>query len=305
MLLIAGGALLINSPRQPDTRPVVTATLATASPTIAVAASSLDEMSAATSGGAVEATGEGIALVDTHTLTTTMAFVSGSIIRATTERGHVMTAERVATDPVTGVTVATFAHPVTATTAPTAPPARGEELTSLEIPDDGHSDMRSWQQAPLTAAAALQEVDASTIGTLEDANKLAATPTSVLVDASDAVVGVADPAIGADAYLPAPMAAKLSALLLDHTTLSHGRLGITGADDHGVGAKVVTVEQNGPVAGILQAGDIISAVDATNVTCAADLVDAVWTRPAGQKVALTFTRHGATLHATVTLAAAP
>ena len=167
-------------------------------------------MSASTSGGAVEATGEGIALVDTKTLTTTMAFVPGSTIRAATANGHQVTATKVATDPVTGMTVATFPEPVTTTTARPAAPVAGADLTALAIPQGAANDTRTWQAAHLEAAATLVEVSSTTLGTIHDRSSLSSTATSLLVAGDGAVVGISDPALGEGTYLPAEMAVELS-----------------------------------------------------------------------------------------------
>ena len=305
VLLIAGISLLVATPPTPATNPVLTAALRAVPKSVAPSANALNAVSASTSGGAVEATGEGIALVDTKTLTTTMAFVPGSTIRATTANGHQVTATNVATDPVTGMTVATFPEPVTTTTARPAAPVAGADLTALAIPQGAANDTRTWQAAHLEAAATLVEVSSTTLGTIHDRSSLSSTATSLLVAGDGAVVGISDPALGEGTYLPAEMAVELSRSLAHSSTMTHGKLGITGADDHGQGAQVVAVETTGPSAGALQHGDVITAVDSKPVACAADLVDSVWARTAGQQVDLTVDRHGQTTHESVTLAAAP
>lgn len=305
VLLIAGVALLVTTPRTPTDTPVVTATVAAVPPAMREGARALNEVVASTSGGAVEATGEGIALVNTTTLTTTMAFVAGSTIQTTAADGRVLTATRVVTDPVTGVTVASFASPVTTTTVRPSPPVAGTELTALDIPQGVNRDERRWQTAHMESAATLEVIGSTTLGTMHDDSTIASTATSLLVAHDGAVVGISDPTLGNGTYLPADMVIELSRSLITTHTMRHGVLGITGGNDHGEGARVLSVETTGPSNGVLDRGDAITAVDTTRVTCAADLVDSIWARPAGDTVSLTLDRHGETEHESVTLAAGP
>ena len=67
------------------------------------------------------------------------------------------------------------------------------------------------------------------------------------------------------------------------------------------GAEVMGLSDGGPSEGILQPGDIITAVDGQAVTTTPGLVDALSTRSPGDVVALTFLRDGTTMEEKVTL----
>ncbi|MER7166901.1 PDZ domain-containing protein [Micromonospora sp. NPDC000207] len=63
---------------------------------------------------------------------------------------------------------------------------------------------------------------------------------------------------------------------------------------------VRTVAPDGPSAGVLQVGDVVTSVDGTAVTTARSLTDLIRAQPAGSELAIGFTRSGTAGTATVT-----
>jgi membrane-associated protease RseP (regulator of RpoE activity) len=88
------------------------------------------------------------------------------------------------------------------------------------------------------------------------------------------------------------------------TTTGTGFLGVQIADADN-GAQVTNVQSGSPAAnGGLQSGDVITAVNGTSITSAADLAQAVHSHNRGDQVTVTYTRGGKSATATVTLGSA-
>jgi putative serine protease PepD len=88
--------------------------------------------------------------------------------------------------------------------------------------------------------------------------------------------------------------------------VSHGYLGIATGDIDGAGAKVGAVQANSPAqkAGIQQ-GDVIKTVDGKAVNSSEEVVSAISSKQAGDKITLGLQRGGSTKDVTVTLAQQP
>ena len=74
---------------------------------------------------------------------------------------------------------------------------------------------------------------------------------------------------------------------------------VSPADDGGV--EVVKVVEDGPSDGVLEASDVITAVDSETVNDSKDLIDAIVEAGAGGTITLTVTRDGQSMDVTVTV----
>jgi putative serine protease PepD len=88
--------------------------------------------------------------------------------------------------------------------------------------------------------------------------------------------------------------------------VSHGYLGVATADANNGGATVETVQPGSPAesAGI-QRGDVIKTIDGKSIGSSADVVSAISSLKAGDKVTLGIERGGSTHSVTLTLAQQP
>jgi S1-C subfamily serine protease len=117
-----------------------------------------------------------------------------------------------------------------------------------------------------------------------------------LLNQSGQVVGILyDPAVVGRAanggalstFLPTQLVVGVADDLRSRAQVVHGWLGVEGTDAaNGSGAKVVTVESNGPAAGRLQPGQVIVGLDTQSVRTMAELRARLYVLPPGAPVAV-------------------
>jgi len=127
----------------------------------------------------------------------------------------------------------------------------------------------------------------------------------LLVSTSGAIVGVSDPALGENEFMPTWLFKQEALHLLATKNTAHGYLDIDVADDAPMGAKVTALQPNSPAQGHLDVGDVITAVDGQLVHSMAAFIDVLYSIPAKTPVELGFTRHGQGLTTSVVLASSP
>ncbi len=134
---------------------------------------------------------------------------------------------------------------------------------------------------PVTAGDPLLNSDGGVVGILYDPDPGTSSPVAFLP--SDLVVGVADD-------------------LRSSTRVVHGWLGVSGTDaPNASGAKVESVQADGPAAGRLEAGQVIVAVDALPVRTMAELRARLYVLAPGASIALSVQQASGTKVVDVTL----
>ena len=86
-----------------------------------------------------------------------------------------------------------------------------------------------------------------------------------------------------------------------HKVWSKPYIGIVITSDPDDGVEVAEVMEDGPSNGVLQEGDVITAVDSETVNDSKDLIDAIVEAGAGGTITLTVTRDGQSMDVTVTV----
>ena len=86
-----------------------------------------------------------------------------------------------------------------------------------------------------------------------------------------------------------------------HKVWSKPYIGIHVSPAGDGGVEVVKVVEDGPSDGVLEAGDVITAVDSETVNDSKDLIDAIVEAGAGGTITLTITRDGQSMDVTVTV----
>jgi S1-C subfamily serine protease len=134
---------------------------------------------------------------------------------------------------------------------------------------------------PVTAGDPLLNSGGGVVGILYDPDPGTSSPVAFLP--SDLVVGVADD-------------------LRSSTRVVHGWLGVSGTDaPNASGAKVESVQANGPAVGRLEAGQVIVAVDALPVRTMAELRARLYVLAPGASIALSVQQASGTKVVDVTL----
>jgi putative serine protease PepD len=128
-----------------------------------------------------------------------------------------------------------------------------------------------------------------------------------LIDGTGAVIGVnaqikssSDGNEGVGFAIPIGTVQSVTADLIAGRTVSHPYLGVSMTAT----GQIAAVEPGSPAAAAgLQQGDVVTAVDSTGITSAADLSAAIADHAVGDKVVVTVNRGGESSRFTVTLAA--
>ena len=139
-----------------------------------------------------------------------------------------------------------------------------------------------------------------------------------LVDTTGALLGIITSTRirGTTVVIPAPIAWKAAASVLEHGGLKRGYLGIAGqpvrlpanqgAEGRNAGLLVAAVTPQSPAAaGGLLVGDIILALDANPVESSEDLFDLLWGNRVGSEVRLDVLRGGVATQVPITVGERP
>ena len=104
-------------------------------------------------------------------------------------------------------------------------------------------------------------------------------------------------------FLPTQLVVGVADDLRSRSRVVHGWIGVNGTDANGAGAKVVSVEVNGPAAGRLQSGEVIVAVNSQPVRTMAELRARLYVLPPGASVIVSIQGPSGTHPVSVTLSA--
>ena len=104
-------------------------------------------------------------------------------------------------------------------------------------------------------------------------------------------------------FLPTQLVVGVADDLRSRSHVVHGWIGVNGTDANGAGAKVVSVEVNGPAAGRQQSGEVIVAVNSQPVRTMAELRARLYVLPPGAPVIVSIQGPSGTHPVSVTLSA--
>ncbi|WP_460496054.1 S1C family serine protease [Glycomyces tarimensis] len=124
-----------------------------------------------------------------------------------------------------------------------------------------------------------------------------------LIGINTAILSTGSGSVGLGFAIPSNTVRDVVDELIEHGSVERGFLGVSVSDTQGNGAMILEVEADSPAeeAG-LQSGDVITAIDGTEVTSASEVVAAVQSRASGDQVSITYVRDGQEQEVEVTLA---
>ena len=167
--------------------------------------------------------------------------------------------------------------------------------------------------APRSTAGAVTDVGTAIASgpasTMPSITSSPATPTLLagepLLDDAGAVLGILynpDPGSSPATFLPSDLVVGVADDLRSQDRVVHGWLGVQGTDaPGGGGAKVAEVQSDGPASGLLQAGQLIVAVDSTPVRTMAELRARLYVLPPGTPITLSVQQPAGTKVVDITL----
>jgi S1-C subfamily serine protease len=262
----------------------------------------------------------GVVYAQDAVLTTTRALGRENGLRVRTGDGRTLEAELAGWDPATSLAVLRAAGLETAPAAVAEAPARVGHL-ALAV-------ARSWSNA-LTASAGIVSVIGGPLPTgrgraIDEVIRTTAPmhegfAGGAFIDASGRVFGIATAAAirGLGVIIPAAIAWKTAAALLEHGRLKRGYLGIAGqpvqltdrqrgADEREQALLVVGVTSGSPAdaAGIL-VGDVLLDFDGHSVESPEDLLELLSGDRVGKSVPMRVLRGGEAREVTVTVGERP
>jgi S1-C subfamily serine protease len=262
----------------------------------------------------------GLVYADDVVVTTTRALGGEDDLHVRRPDGRAFDAELVGWDPTTSLAVLRVAGLGVGSISLATAPARVGHL-ALAV-------ARSWSNA-LTASAGIVSVIGGPLPTgrrraIDEVIRTTAPmhdgfAGGALLDTTGGLVGVATAAAirGLGVVIPAAIAWKTAATLLEHGRVKRGYLGLAGqrvelaADQPGMSGRqegllvvAVTAASSAAAAGVL-IGDLILAFDGTPIGSPEDLLDALAGDRVGRSVKLNVVRGGSPLELTVTVGERP
>jgi S1-C subfamily serine protease len=262
----------------------------------------------------------GLVYANDTVLTTMSAIRREDGLQVRRDDGRTFDAVLVGWDPATGLAVLRAAGLEAAPMAPS--------VTAVRVGHIGLAVARSWSNA-ITASAGIVAViggphHTSARRTIDQIFRTTAPmhdgfAGGAFLDTSGALIGVATAASirGLGVIIPASIAWKAAASVLEHGRIKRGYLGIAGQQvtlpEHqrgGMGRErallALAVTPAGPAAqaGIL-VGDVLLAIDTTPLESPEELMDALMTIGAGHRARLQLLRGGAATEVTVSIGERP
>ena len=174
------------------------------------------------------------------------------------------------------------------------------------MPTGGHAvALRGTAGAVTKVGTAIASGPASTMPSITSSP---ATPSLLsgepLLNDNGAVLGILyNPESGSSpaTFLPSDLVVGVADELRSKNRVVHGWLGMQGTDAPGGGAQVAEVQSGGPASGVLQAGQLIVAVDSTPVRTMAELRALLYVLPPGTPITLSVQQPAGTKVVDITL----
>ena len=259
----------------------------------AAAAHSVVELQASTTHGTVVLVG--VAVAEGGLVATTADLLSGlQRIAMVGPSGKLEPASVLATDKTSDVALVSVPEDLpVATFADDAGLASGTPDLALSfVPAAGHAvALHSTSGAVTDVGTAITSGPASTMPSITS-SPAAPAPLggAPLLNADGAVLGIlydAGPSASPATFLPSELVVGVADDLRSQDRVVHGWLGMQGTNaPGGDGATVVAVQSGGPASGVLQVGQLITAVDSTPVRTMAELRARLYVLPPGTPVTL-------------------
>jgi serine protease Do len=262
----------------------------------------------------------GLAYAEDRVLTTMSAIAHENGLQVRPPEGQAVAAELLGWDPATGIAVLRAS-------GLGAPPIVPSELT-VRVGNIGLALARSWSNA-ITASAGIISVIGGPLqtGRRRAIDQIFRTTAPMhdgfaggaFLDAGGGLIGIATATSirGLGVVIPASIAWKAAAHVLEHGRAKRGYLGIAGQrvalPEHQRGNTgrergllTLTVIPDGPAAeaGML-VGDVLLAVDQTSIESPEELMDLMMATPAGHTARLHLLRGGAPTELTVKIGERP
>jgi S1-C subfamily serine protease len=262
----------------------------------------------------------GLVYADDAVLTTMSAIRREDGLQVRRDDGRTFDAELLGWDPATGLAVLRVAGLGAVPMAPSA--------AAVRVGHIGLAVARSWSNA-ITASAGIVAIiggplHTSARRTIDQIFRTTAPmhdgfAGGAFLDASGALIGVATAASirGLGVIIPAAIAWKAAASVLEHGRIKHGYLGVAGqpvtlpehqrgGTDRERGVLTFAVTPDGPAAqaGLL-VGDVLLAIDDTPIESPEELMDMLMATGAGHRARLQVLRGGAATELTVNIGERP
>jgi serine protease Do len=299
--LVVVGGLIMASPHHGGSSPVArTASRLTRSSSLTATGNSL--VALLTTGPTGTRVDCSVAVASGGFVATTADALVGATSVQAMRGGHWVSATVVGFDPASdvGLVHVPFEVPVAHFTDLTAV-SPGSSVWTMDVraeePDVRGGSEPRWSVNRATVSTADAAVDGARgkgmPGIVVASTRSGGDTGDVLVSTDGSVIGIEDTAVatsGDRVFLPADLVLGVSEDLETVGTVSHGWLGIDGADAPSAGALVDAVDPKGPAAVVLEDGDVILSIDGTPVHSMAELRSQLYMLPAGSPVWLRIDR---------------
>ena len=303
--LIGGAAAFVLTSRSHPAAPILTSATSVAAAPKAIRSTAASMVSLVVKTPGTD-TSEAVGLVvDGGSMVITTALIaSSSSVDVVTRDNRVLKAAVVETDSIAGLTYLVPSEPLPSpsVTAGSSDPTR--VATEVWLTTDAQG-MRSigWSSTTITATDAPVMVNAVGIGTMTDASSSSSTTMAgaALVAPDGQLLAIAAPRLGLHHWLPAWMLSELASTLPNEP--GHGCLKIRASTASHGGVDVDSIEPGSPSLGVLEDGDVITAINSTKVVSISQLLDVLYAMSPGTPVSLTVERDHAVDHLGVTLGA--
>ena len=333
---VAGGqAATLIAQEQQDARPSVqdTSTLQVSSTAAVAKAAAQSVVTVSVTTEQASGTGSGVVVAEGGYIVTNNHVVSldgqgrGARITVETADGQLLPAELVGTDPAVDLAVLKVDADLPAVAFADSAPSVGDEAVAIGSPlglsntvtDGIISATGRGIQLSSEVTVPVMQTDApinpgNSGGALLNGSGELVGINVAIADASPSQSGAQEGAsgsIGIGFAIEGDLVQRVANEIIEHGEASHGLLGATVTDQTDARAGVVgatlheTTESGAAAEAGLRSGDVITAVDGTSVTGAADLTARIRSYAAGEEVAVTLTRDGEELELTVQLGEMP
>lgn len=333
---VAGGqAATLIAQEQQDARPSVqdTSTLQVSSTAAVAKAAAQSVVTVSVTTEQASGTGSGVVVAEDGYIVTNNHVVSldgqgrGARITVETADGQLLPAELVGTDPAVDLAVLKVDADLPAVAFADSAPSVGDEAVAIGSPlglsntvtDGIISATGRGIQLSSEVTVPVMQTDApinpgNSGGALLNGSGELVGINVAIADASPSQSGAQEGAsgsIGIGFAIEGDLVQRVANEIIEHGEASHGLLGATVTDQTDARAGVVgatlheTTESGAAAEAGLRSGDVITAVDGTSVTGAADLTARIRSYAAREEVAVTLMRDGEELELTVQLGERP
>jgi S1-C subfamily serine protease len=251
-------------------------------------------------------------------VTAVSAIAGATRMQVVTSKGERLEGKVVATDKESGVAVVSTGGKLKPASFANEDVVPGELAVTACLcsttarPSIGAADIAVGSVQEVGRQVSSSSDGASLMDAIEAETPLQADWGEVLLDGHGNVIGILDGQESADSgtmglFIPSSLALSVADELAHNHRVEHGWIGVNAQDaPGGKGAMVNSVLPSSPAAGAgIEPGDVVTAIDAHDVSSHADLQARLYTMPPGSTVNLTLERSGTTRTVSVALGTSP